>query len=140
MKQSTLEQRRSLAVSMLLIAATIAAGLGIRFGHLGLPPVIVKFGGSALWAVMIYWIVATLLPSARWSRWVVWSGVTATAVELIKLYHVRWLDSFRITLPGALLLGRYFSAWDIVVYWAAIVLVASMDHRLTNCTSNRSNL
>jgi hypothetical protein len=82
--------------------------------------VVVKYGGSALWALMIYWIVSALLPSWPIPRLVVLAGIVATSVEFFKLLHSPGLDAFRVTLPGALLLGRFFSVWDIAVYWLAI--------------------
>jgi hypothetical protein len=97
---------------------------------LGLPPFIVKYGGSMLWALMIYWIVSALF--ARWSLPVVAliSGAIAAAVEFLKLYHAPWLDAFRLTLPGILVLGRHFSLWDIMAYWIAICLGATVDGML----------
>jgi hypothetical protein len=37
------------------------------------------------------------------------------------------LDEFRLTLAGALLLGRIFSAWDILAYGAGIGLGMLLD-------------
>jgi hypothetical protein len=37
------------------------------------------------------------------------------------------IDAFRVTLAGKLLLGRFFSAWDIVAYWVAIAVAAALD-------------
>ena len=122
--------RRSSISSAALILATAAAGLSVRFAHLGLPAGIVKYGGSTLWAVMIYWIVSTLLPSWRLSALALLAGAVATAVEFLKLYHSPGLDAFRLTLPGILLLGRYFSVWDIAAYWLAILIGALVDHLL----------
>ena len=70
-----------------LILATIAAGLLCRFSHIGLPPGIAKYGGSALWALMLYWLAALLL--RRWQpfRLVIATGFFATAIEHLKLYH-----------------------------------------------------
>jgi hypothetical protein len=109
------------------MVVTIAAGLAIRFAPLGLPAVVVKYGGSMLWALMIYWIVSTLLPLGRSLAVVSLAGVLATAVEFIKLYHSPSLDAFRLTLPGIVLLGRFFSVWDIVAYWLAISVGALID-------------
>jgi hypothetical protein len=92
-----------------------------RFAPLGLPQFVVKYGGSMLWALMIYWIVSALLP--RWQRLLsvaMLAAAIATAVEFLKLYHSTALDAFRHTLPGILLLGRIFSVWDILAYWLAI--------------------
>jgi len=121
---------RSLGISLLLMAATIIAGLLIRFARLGLPLFVSKYGGSMLWALMIYWLVTTLLPRWSLSKAAVLAGILAAAVEFLKLYRTPALDAFRLTLPGILLLGRYFSVWDIVAYWLAIVAGAIVDRRM----------
>ena len=109
---------------------TIAAGLTFRLAPLGLPAFVVKYAGSTLWAVMIYWITSTLLPRWRLPLVAVISALIATAVEFFKLYHSSGMDAFRVTLPGMLLLGRYFSVWDIVAYWLAIAAGALADKSL----------
>ena len=111
---------RSPARSLALCFVTIVAGLTIRLVPLELPAFIVKYAGSTLWAVMIYWIVSALLPAWRLPSTGILAGLIATAVEFFKLYHSPGIDAFRATLPGRLLLGRYFSGWDIVAYWLAI--------------------
>jgi hypothetical protein len=102
-------------------------GLVIRFVHFGLPPPVVKYGGSMLWALMIYWIASTLLPAMRLRVLALLTAGITTAVEFFKLYHAPALDAFRMTLPGILLLGRFFSAWDILAYWIAIVAGVLLD-------------
>src|SRR5437764_5095416 len=115
---------RPLLLSFALLLGTVIGGLAVRFAPLGLPRSIVKYGGSALWALMIYWIVSTLLPSWR-IRWAaLLAAAIATAVEFGKLYHSAWLDAFRHTLAGVLLLGQFFSGWDLVAYWLAISIGA----------------
>jgi hypothetical protein len=121
---------RPISVSLALIFATIIAGLAVRFAPLGLPLFVVKYGGSALWALMLYWITSALLPTWRPSRVALLAGVIATAVEFFKLYRSPGMDAFRHTLPGILLLGRIFSVWDIVVYWIAILVGALFDSYL----------
>jgi hypothetical protein len=80
-----------------------------------------------LWALMMYWVVSTLL--RRWQVILVAiiSGTAATGVEFFKLYQTPALNAFRLTVPGILLLGRVFSAWDILAYWVAIGIGASID-------------
>ncbi len=90
----------------------------------------VKYGGSTLWALMVYWIVSTLLSSWRVPTAALLAAVVATAVEFVKFYHSPGLDAFRRTLPGILLLGRFFSVWDIAAYWLAIVVGALVDQRI----------
>jgi len=121
---------RPLLLSLVLMLATIAAGLAVRFAPLGLPPFVVKYGGSMLWALMVYWIISALLPSWRLLTLALVAGTFATAVEFFKLCHSPTLDAFRLTLPGVLLLGRFFSVWDIVAYWFAIVIGAFADKAL----------
>ena len=121
---------RSMALSLVLMAVTMITGLVVRFVHFGLPPVVVKYGGSMLWALMIYWIVSTLLPSVRLCSVALLTAGITTAVEFFKLFHAPALDAFRLTIPGILLLGRFFSAWDILAYWIAIVAGVLLDRRI----------
>jgi hypothetical protein len=121
------QRSRPIALSIVLMVATMIGGLTIRFVHLGLLPIIVKYGGSMLWALMIYWIVSALLPSLRLLAAALISAALATAVECFKLHHSPALDAFRLTIPGILLLGRVFSTWDILAYWLAIPIGIFMD-------------
>jgi len=118
---------RSIRLSLALIAGTVAAGLAVRFVRVGLPQTVTKYGGSMLWALMIYWIVSTL--RGRWRpQWAaLLAGAVATAVEFFKLVDAPKLDAFRLTLPGILLLGRYFSAWDLLAYGVSIAMGAWAD-------------
>ena len=115
-----LRRSRPIAQSFVLMVATMVAGLTIRFVPLGLAVPIVKYGGSMLWALMIYWIVSAFLPSLRLLAVALISPAIATVVEFFKLHHAPALDAFRLTIPGILLLGRVFSAWDVLAYWLAI--------------------
>ena len=118
---------RSLAFSSALMGGTVLAGLAVRFAPLGLSQSVVKYGGSMLWALMIYWVVSTLLRRWQVTLVAIIAGAAATAVEFFKLYQAPALNAFRLTVPGILLLGRVFSAWDILAYWVAIGIGASID-------------
>jgi len=118
------------AAYIALAILTIIAGLVLRRVPLGLPFVVVKFGGSMLWAAMVYWIFAALRPVASVEGIALNASLFAIAVEFFKLYHSPVLDAFRRTLAGGLLLGRFFSWWDIVAYLAAIALAGALDRRL----------
>jgi len=54
-------------------------------------------------------------------------SVIAVGVELFRLFHTLWLDEFRLTLAGVLLLGRIFSVWNILAYAAGILLAVGLD-------------
>lgn len=115
---------RQAAIMFGLALAVIALGLLLRFEgpRLGLPAPIVKYGGSVLWGTMVLFLVATLRPRLSRSRLALIAMAIAVVVELIRLVHTPWLDDFRLTLAGALLLGRIFSLWNLVAYAAGIVV------------------
>ena len=124
-----------LLLSLVLMAVTMISGLVIRFAHFGLPPIVMKYGGSMLWALMIYWMVSALLPALQLSAVALLSAGITTTVEFFKLCHAPALDSFRLTIPGMLLLGRFFSAWDILAYWIAIVAGVRLDRMIHDSTN-----
>ncbi len=120
---------RTLIVRACLCLAIIISGLALRrygFG-LGLPAAIVKYGGSILWGAMVFFLVAIAAPRLSREKVALISAAIAIGVELFRLIHAPWLDDFRLTLAGALLLGRIFSTWDILAYGAGIVLAAGLD-------------
>lgn len=128
-------ERSPTAVRIFLCLVIIALGLSLRrygFG-LGLPGLVVKYGGSILWAAMVFFLVALVLPSLSRVQIAAIAAVIAVAVELFRLVHTPWLDAFRLTLAGALLLGRVFSPWDIIAYGVGILLGLLLDR----CTSTR---
>ena len=114
---------------MYLCAAvlTVLAGLGVRFVPLGLPWIVMKYGGSALWAAMIYWLAALVRPGAKPVRLALAAAVIATVVELFKLVHTPGLDAFRLTLAGKVVLGRFFYWSDFLAYYGAIAIAAWVD-------------
>jgi hypothetical protein len=121
--------KRQLVIRAGLCLAIVVLGLALRrygFG-IGLPAFVVKYGGSTLWGAMVFFLVA--IAARRASTW--WiasiSIVIAIAVEFIRLVHMPWLDGFRLTLPGALLLGRIFSLWNILAYGVGIGLAMLLD-------------
>jgi hypothetical protein len=134
-RKPRLHTTRSLLLSLILVLLTIAVGLAIRFAPLGLTAGIVKYGGSALWALTIYWLVSAFFPFRRIPTAALLAASIATAVEFFKLYRSPWLDAFRHTLLGILLLGRIFSGWDILAYGLAIAVGALMDRSLRRSNS-----
>jgi hypothetical protein len=124
------KRQRSPTVTRIGLCLTIMVlGLSLRgFGlGLGLPGLIVKYGGSTLWAAMLFFLVAIAAQRLPRRQIVSISAAIAVAVELFRLVHFPWLDSFRLTLPGALLLGRTFSPWDLLAYGVGIVSGMLLD-------------
>jgi hypothetical protein len=119
----------------------IVCGLALRkFGlGLGLPSVLVKFGGSMLWGTMVFFLVAIAAPGRlRW-RVALISVLLAVCVELFRLVHTPWLDDFRLTTAGALLLGRVYSPWNMLAYGVGIMLGMILD-RLARSAFTRTKL
>ncbi|WP_194482828.1 DUF2809 domain-containing protein [Bradyrhizobium sp. CCBAU 53338] len=121
--------RRRSMIRAALALAVIACGLSLRwYGFpLGLPAFAVKYGGSLLWATMVFLLVGALLPRLTRSQLVAIAMVIAVVVEFSRLVHTPWLDAFRLTTAGALLLGRIFSLWNVVAYAVGIAFGVWID-------------
>jgi len=127
-----------LIVRACLCASTIVCGLALRrYGlGVGLPASIVKYGGSVLWGTMVFFVVAMAASQRSRSRIALIAAAIAVGVELFRLVHAPWLDAFRLTLPGALLLGRIFSARDMLAYGAGVVLGMGLDRFAISIVTN----
>jgi len=125
-------QGRQLQRLAALILIIISGLMLRRFGYsVDLPFFLVKYGGSLLWGAMVYFLLAVVIAGLH--SGIRPAAITATAlvaaicVELFRLYHVPWLDAFRLTTAGALLLGRVFSLWNIVAYTIGIAVAYGLD-------------
>ncbi len=114
--------------ALILLLITIPIGLAVRFLPLHLPWFLYKYLGSVLWAAALYWFLAALLPKLRPQTVASLAIAIATLLELTRLIPIAPIDAFRLTLPGQILLGRYFSLKNIVAYILAITLAATFDH------------
>ena len=112
-----------------LCLSIVISGLALRgFGlGLGLPSFFVKYGGSVLWGSMVFFLVALMASSLSRRSIVLISASIAVCTELFRLVHAAWLDAFRLTTAGALLLGRIFSPWNMLAYGVGIVLAIWLD-------------
>ena len=120
-----------------IILLLIPLGLICRFVPIGLPGGIVKYGGSFLWAALVYWCLALLLARAKPIYIALLAILLSTAVEFFKLFNPPALDAFRNTFAGKVLLGRYFSYKDIVVYYIAICIALWIDQTALRSESAR---
>ena len=115
---STLRRLRLTYAAVAL--CVVAAGLLWRWPELGLPQFASKYGGSILWGSMVFFVIAALGPAMKLMTVAGIAAMVAAAVEFSQLMHAGWLDDFRRTAIGALLLGRTFTWWDILAYWIGI--------------------
>jgi hypothetical protein len=111
-----------------LVQMVIAAGLLWRWPGLHLPPTLAKYGGSVLWGALVYVSLRVVLPRASVTIMVGLAAALAAFVEFTQLLHWPWLDAFRGTPLGVLLLGRFFSWWDIASYWLGIAGAGAADY------------
>lgn len=100
----------------LAACATIALGLLWRSPLLPLPSLVAKYGGDALWAVMVFFLVRGANPrlSIRASSAV--ALAICWLIELSQLYRAPWLESIRHTRIGHLVLGSTFNPPDLLAY------------------------
>ena len=72
--------------------------------------------GDALWAMMIYWSISAVGPSARLDTRAVLAVVICWGVEFSQFYHAPTLDAWRGTTAGQLVLGSGFDLRDLGAY------------------------
>ena len=117
-----------------LCLSIIVCGLALRkFGPgLGLPFHLVKYGGSILWGAMVFFLLAIAGSRLSRPRIALIAAAIAVCVELFRLVHTPWLDDFRLTSAGALLLGRVFSPWNMLAYGGGIAFAMWLDRLAVN--------
>jgi len=87
-----------------------------------LPAFYLKYGGDALWALLIFVGFGFLFTrTATWQVALMAAGFCC-AVEFTQLYHAPWIDSARSTRLGALVLGASFNGPDLIAYGVGIML------------------
>lgn len=116
---------------------TIAIGLASRRFRWLFPAVLGKHPGDALWAMMVYWLLVLLWPSASVGRLSALAMVFAFVDEFSQLYHAPWIDRIRATTAGHLVLGKEFHPLDLVAYAIGIGLVAAADKLVSAMTRHR---
>lgn len=137
---NTITLRRKMLIRAGLALVVIACGLSLRiYGFpLGLPAFLVKYGGSLLWATMVFLLIGFLLLRLTPSQLAAIAVAIAVVVEFSRLVHTPWLDAFRLTTAGALLLGRIFSLWNLVAYVAGIVVGVWLDRLMEERGASKS--
>ena len=120
---------KRLAVLLLVIAG----GFWLRRYGLGhhVPAFYVKYGYLALWAAMIYFLVALLLRSRPQKQILVLAALVCALLEASKLSHTPALEIFRVTEAGGWLPGRVFSPWNFLVLAAGLAVAWAIDSLLS---------
>jgi len=98
-----------------VILVIIAGLLSRKFSYL-FPEIINNYLGDALWAVMIYGVIAFIFKN-RAIKWVaLYSLLFCYSIEISQLYHAPWIDTIRNTRLGGLVLGFGFLWTDLLAY------------------------
>lgn len=109
----------------LLVAAALVIVAGLAVHLLGSGPV-ADFAGDALYAVMIYLVIAAVF--ARAASWLI--GTAAVVVcALIEVFQLTglpgvWAEAFW---PVRLVLGAGFDARDLIAYAVGVVVATTCD-------------
>lgn len=125
-----LPSARSRVRYVVLAFGVVAAGLLWRSGFIPLSPFLSKYGGDALWALMVFTGFGFLFPRASTQTLALLALGSAWSVEFSQLYHAPWLDVVRATLPGRLLLGNTFNWPDLPAYALGVGFGAWGEWRL----------
>jgi len=109
------------------VLTVIILGLCSRKFAAGLPEWINTYLGDALWALMLYLIIATLFKNKKIKTIAILSLLFCYLIELSQLYHAAWIDSIRNTTLGGLVLGFGFLWSDIIAYTIGIALGSGIE-------------
>jgi hypothetical protein len=101
---------------LVAIALTIPAGLASR-AYAGPGAVWVHaYFGDVLYATMYYFAVRMLFPQRRRRFAAAAALAICYAIEALQLYHAPWIQAWRATRLGGLILGYGFLWSDLICY------------------------
>lgn len=111
----------------LLTGVVIGTGLASRKFSGVLHDSINLYLGDTLWALMIYLMIAFLLPRQSIVKVAVLSLAFCFIIEISQLYHAPWIDAIRSTRLGGLVLGFGFLWSDLLAYSMGVALGAIFE-------------
>lgn len=127
-----MRQRRTV---LCLIFLTIALGLATRRYPHAFPSFFATYAGDALWAALVYWLLAIVWPQKRPAVLALTALGISFAVEISQRYHAAWIDALRANPVAALVLGRGFLWSDLVCYVAGVLAAAALDVMLVTSSA-----
>ncbi len=118
---------------------TIALGLASRRVTWLFPAALGKYPGDALYALLVYWLLAQLAPRISPLRTAMVCTALCWGVEFLQLWHPPWLQAIRGTTPGHLVLGSSFAAMDLLAYVAGASVAAAIEMTWIRIDRRRSD-
>lgn len=109
--------RRRLYYFFLIIVVIILGLLSRELSNL-----FPKWIGDVLWGLMVFFIMEFIFMDRTTRYTAIVSIIFSIGVETAKLYHTPWIDAFRYTTIGGLLLGHAFSWSNILCYITGIAV------------------
>lgn len=123
-----------------LAALTVSCGLATRPLRRVIAPELAENIGDALWAVLIYLLVAFVWRRQGSGRIALAALMISVAVECSQLCHAPWIEAIRQTTLGGLVIGWGFEWSDLVAYASGIAGCVLLErHFKMNQTENSSN-
>lgn len=109
---------------MYAIAMVLVIGMGLlwRSGWIPLPRSVSKYGGDALWALMVFFGFGFVFVRGSTLRVAAYAVCFAWSVEFLQLYHAPWIDRIRSARLGHLVLGSVFNGPDLMAYVVGIAV------------------
>ena len=109
---------------MYALAGLLVIGIGLlwRSGLLPIPYFMAKYGGDALWALVVFLCVGFVCPRSSTVRIGFIAVGFAWSIEFLQLYHAHWIDEIRSTRLGRMVLGTTFNSPDLLAYLIGIAL------------------
>jgi hypothetical protein len=124
-----------------LAVGTIVLGLTVHLHGDALGPTSRDLVGDTIWAAMIAWLVAAIVPRLSLRARSLWAMAICFAVEVSQLYHTPTLDLLRHTTIGQLTLGTGFDPRDLLAYIVGVLAAAFLERTgrlLLGRSSNRA--
>ena len=72
--------------------------------------------------ILVFFGIGFLAPRIRTRTAAAIALALCAAIECSQLYHAPWIDAVRETLPGHLVLGQGFHAFDLACYAIGVAL------------------
>lgn len=104
-----------------MIVFVAFAGLWLRSPSCPFPLFITKYGGVALWALLVFLLVSLFRPQLSLQKRALIALAISWSAEFSQLYHAPWVDQIRATRAGALILGSVFNWPDLAAYVAGVL-------------------
>lgn len=130
--------RRSRLLYSILIALVLLGGLLWRSRLLPLTPFMAKYGGDALWALMVFLGFGFLFIRITTLRLAIISLGFAWSIEFLQIYHAPWIDGIRAMRVGHLVLGSTFNWPDLIAYAVGVAIGVLAESRKAGFGSMRS--